>query len=180
MVESLKKTKKKGHNKGIFMFRKNEQIRISPIKVIDENGKLLGIMDTGKAIYLARQKGLDLVEIAPAQRPPICKMLDWSKFKYAQSKKKKHRKREEIKEMRFTAVTAVGDIKHKVKKIIEFLEKGKEVKMVVKTPHRISTSKSEDLLKRLIEEIEETEKIEVIQPIKREGFIVTAIIKSKK
>lgn len=162
------------------MFRRNEQIRISPIRVVDENGKNLGIMSTNKALFLAQQKGLDLIEVAPNARPPVCKIADWSKFKYEQSKKKKKKKKDDQKEMHFTALTAEGDIQHKLKKVLEFLNKEKTVKIVVKTPRRIDIKRSEELIKKLINKIEEAVKVTTIQPIKREGFYVTIMIKKSQ
>lgn len=159
------------------MFRRNEQIHISPIRVIDENGKQLGIMPTSKALSLARQKGLDLIEVASNTRPPVCRITEWSKFKYDQSKKRKSKKKEDIKEMQFTALTAEGDIQHKLKNILKFLDKGKIVKIVVKTPRRINTKMSEELTQKVLEKIKKITTIEIVQPTRIEGFYVTTVIK---
>ena len=70
----------------------NEQIRIPKVQVIDENGEHLGEMDTGRALTLAKEKGLDLVEIAPNVRPPVCKICDYGKYKYERMKKGRKQK----------------------------------------------------------------------------------------
>ena len=67
--------------------RVNEQIRISPVRVITAEGAMLGVMPTSKALEAAREAGLDLVEVAPNERPPVCKIIDYGKFKYTQKKK---------------------------------------------------------------------------------------------
>ena len=67
--------------------RVNEQIRISPVRVINAEGVMLGVMPTGKAMEAAREAGLDLVEVAPNERPPVCKIMDFGKYKYSQKKK---------------------------------------------------------------------------------------------
>ncbi len=66
--------------------RVNEMIKISPIRLIDENGEQAGIIDIHKALEMARDIGLDLVEIAPNAKPPVCKIIDWGKFQYQESK----------------------------------------------------------------------------------------------
>ena len=70
----------------------NEQIRIPKVQVVDETGKNLGVLDTYKAIEIAREKGLDLVEIAPTVKPPVCKIIDFGKYKYQQAKKERKQK----------------------------------------------------------------------------------------
>ena len=65
----------------------NEQIRISPVRVINAEGAMLGVMPTSKALEAAREAGMDLVEVAPNERPPVCKIIDYGKFKYTQKKK---------------------------------------------------------------------------------------------
>src|SRR5690606_1443803 len=76
--------------------RLNEQIRISPIRVIDENNEQRGVMETHEALRLARELGLDLVEIAPQERPPVCRIMDYGKHKYLAKKKQKQNTSHEI------------------------------------------------------------------------------------
>jgi translation initiation factor IF-3 len=104
--------------------RVNEQIRISPVRVINTEGELLGVMPTGKAMETAREAGLDLVEVAPNERPPVCKIMDFGKFKYSQKKKASKQKQHQVqvKEIRVRPKTGDADIEVKVKRAREFLE----------------------------------------------------------
>ena len=104
--------------------RVNEQIRISPVRVINAEGAMLGVMPTSKALEAAREAGLDLVEVAPNERPPVCKIIDYGKFKYTQKKKLSKQKQHQvhIKEIRVRPKTGDHDIEVKVKRASEFLE----------------------------------------------------------
>jgi translation initiation factor IF-3 len=103
--------------------RVNEQIRTSPVRVIGAEGAQLGIMSTDEAISAARLAGLDLVEVAPTERPPVCRIMDFGKFKY-QLKKRQHKGHShqiKIKEIRVRPKTGEHDIQVKVSKVREFL-----------------------------------------------------------
>jgi len=104
--------------------RVNEQIRISPVRVINAEGVMLGVMPTSKALEAAREAALDLVEVAPNERPPVCKIIDYGKFKYTQKKKAGKQKQHQvhIKEIRVRPKTGDHDIEVKVKRAREFLE----------------------------------------------------------
>lgn len=115
--------------------RINERIRAREIRVIDEDGEMIGIMTPIRAMDLAREKNLDLVEISPQAVPPVCKLMDYGRFKYEQAKKENEaRKRQnvsEVKEIRFHAHTDTHDVEVRVKKIIQFLTDGDKVKVSV-------------------------------------------------
>jgi translation initiation factor IF-3 len=98
--------------------RVNEQIRISPVRVINAEGVMLGVMPTSKALEAAREAGLDLVEVAANERPPVCKIIDFGKFKYTQKKKLTKQKQHQvhIKEIRVRPKTGDHDIEVKVKR----------------------------------------------------------------
>ncbi|APW60774.1 translation initiation factor IF-3 [Paludisphaera borealis] len=104
--------------------RVNEQIRISPVRVINAEGGMLGVMPTNKALEAAREVGMDLVEVAPNERPPVCKIIDFGKFKYTQKKRLSKQKQHQvqIKEIRVRPKTGDHDIEVKVKRAREFLE----------------------------------------------------------
>lgn len=104
--------------------RLNEQIRISPIRVITDEGEQLGVIPTAEALAKARELGYDLVEVAPDARPPVCKIMDFGKFKYQQAKKKDKSKahQQKIKEIRVRPRTDHHDIEVKVNKARDFLE----------------------------------------------------------
>jgi len=104
--------------------RINEQIRVSSVRVIAADGSQLGIMSTDKAMEQARSADLDLVEVAPNERPPVCRIMDFGKFKYQQKKRqhKSHSHQMKIKEIRVRPKTGDHDLNVKVGKAREFLE----------------------------------------------------------
>jgi translation initiation factor IF-3 len=113
--------------------RTNQRIRVKQVRCIDEEGKMLGVMDTADALAIASQKGLDLVEIAPDQRPPVCRIMDFGKFKYEQKKKdqasKKKQHQSQVKEVRVRPKIAEHDVMVKVRKAREFLAEGDRVQI---------------------------------------------------
>jgi len=114
----------------------NESIRVSPVRLIDENGKNLGIVSLNQALNIAKEKGLDLVEVAPHIKPPVCKIMDYGKYLYEQRKKQRKKKKDTIKGIRIGLRTAVHDINTKVKQAQKFLEKGYKVKIEVRLKGR--------------------------------------------
>lgn len=110
----------------------NEQIRISPVRLIDGEGNLRGVVPTEEALRVAREAGMDLVEVSPNERPPVCKVMDYGKFKYTQSKKLKQKHHEQkLKELRLRPKTDVHDKDIKVKKARDFLEHGDRVQFTM-------------------------------------------------
>lgn len=109
--------------------RVNEQIRTSPVRVIGAEGDQMGIMPTDEALAAARQAGLDLVEVAPTERPPVCRIMDFGKFKYQQKKRqhKSHSHQIKIKEIRLRPKTGEHDVQVKVSKAREFLSQKHKV-----------------------------------------------------
>ena len=109
--------------------RINHQIRIRQVRVIDEDNEQLGVMETADALAVAVQKNLDLVEIAPNQRPPVCRIMDFGKFKYEEKKKASRRKQHQVqvKELRVRPGTGDHDLHTKVKRARQFLEDGDKV-----------------------------------------------------
>jgi len=105
------------------------------VRVIDEERNALGVMPTVQAIQLARERGLDLVEIAPTADPPVCKITDYGKFLYEQHKKdheaKKHQKQIQIKEIKFRPKISIHDYDFKMKHVRRFLVEGNKVKITV-------------------------------------------------
>jgi translation initiation factor IF-3 len=115
--------------------RINEMIPAREVRVIDEERNALGVMPTVQAIQLARERGLDLVEIAPTADPPVCKITDYGKFLYEQHKKdheaKKHQKQIQIKEIKFRPKISIHDYDFKMKHVRRFLVEGNKVKITV-------------------------------------------------
>ena len=117
--------------------RCNEQIRISPIRLIDEDGKEVGIVEVREAISRARDAGIDLVEVAPQSKPPVCRIMDYGKWKYAQNKKeqksKAHRHETQLKEIRIkTPKIGEHDLQIKVSHAKEFLQRGDRVQFTLR------------------------------------------------
>ncbi|MBL8727546.1 MAG: translation initiation factor IF-3 [Planctomycetes bacterium] len=111
--------------------RINHQIRIRQVRVIDEENKQLGIMETADALALALHKQLDLVEIAPNQRPPVCRIMDFGKYKYEEKKKEQASRRKQhqvqVKELRVRPATGEHDLQVKIKQARQFLADGDKV-----------------------------------------------------
>jgi translation initiation factor IF-3 len=111
--------------------RINHQIRIRQVRVIDEENKQLGIMETADALALAIHKQLDLVEIAPNQRPPVCRIMDFGKFKYEEKKKEQASRRKQhqvqVKELRVRPAIGTHDLEVKLKQARQFLADGDKV-----------------------------------------------------
>jgi len=105
------------------------------VRVIDDEKRQLGVLPLSEALNLARQKGLDLVEVAPEAKPPVCRMMDYGKFLYEQHKRaheaKKHQKQSQLKEIKFRPKISGHDYQFKLKHIQRFLEEGNKVKITV-------------------------------------------------
>jgi translation initiation factor IF-3 len=115
--------------------RANEQIRVPEIRVIGSDGNQLGVLPTYEALKLAQEQGLDLVEISPTSRPPVCRIMDFGKYKYEQSKKQKQSKKKQhtfqVKEVKFRPKTEEHDYQFKKRHAQEFLEKHFKVKVTI-------------------------------------------------
>ena len=114
----------------------NEQIRDREVRVIGENGEQLGIMSSREALQKAEEAGVDLVKIAPTAKPPVCKLVDYGKFKYEQTRKEKEAKKKqriiEIKEIRLSPNIDTNDLNTKVNAARKFLSKGDRVKITLR------------------------------------------------
>jgi translation initiation factor IF-3 len=115
--------------------RVNERIRVREVRLINENGEQLGVKPTPEALQLARESGLDLVEVAPMATPPVCRLMDYGRFKYEQTKKerdaRKHATKVELKEVRLRPKTDEHDIAFKTRNVQRFLEEGDKVKVTL-------------------------------------------------
>lgn len=113
--------------------RKNERIRVPEIRVIGPEGNQVGVMETREALRLAKEAGLDLVEVSPSARPPVCRILDFGKYMYEQSKKEKEKASpsSKQKEVKFRVRIEQHDYITKLRHAEEFLDKGAKVKMTL-------------------------------------------------
>ncbi len=119
-----------------FPIRVNHRIRVPEVRVIDPSGNMVGILSTGEALRLAQESGLDLVEVSPKAQPPVCKILDFGKFKYEEKKKQSQARKNqfivELKEIKLRPKTDDHDIAFKVKAAKRFLQEGHKVKFTVR------------------------------------------------
>ncbi|MEQ8602180.1 MAG: translation initiation factor IF-3 [Marivibrio sp.] len=116
--------------------RVNEEIRVPEVRVIDSEGEQLGILSIADAIAAAEEAGLDLVEVSPTAKPPVCKILDYGKFKYEQQKKKNEAKKKqktiELKEIKFRPNIDQHDYDTKMKSMHKFIDEGDKVKVTLR------------------------------------------------
>lgn len=147
--------------------RINQRIRVPEIRVIGDDGEMLGIMPTSEALRRAHERGLDLVEVNPKADPPVCKILDFGKFKYDEKKKAREAKRKqsvvEIKEIKLRPKTDDHDLQFKTRAAHRFLEAGHKVKFTVRFRGREIThpEKAQEQLDWIIKQCEEIALIEV-------------------
>jgi translation initiation factor IF-3 len=160
--------------------RINHRIRAREVRVIGADGAQLGVMDTRKALELASSLQLDLAEVSPTANPPVCKILDYGKFKYEQKKKAKVSKKNQViillKEVQFRPQTDVHDIDFKTKHILRFLAEGNKVKVSVRFRGR-EASHSElghVLLRQIVDTVGASGIVE-LSP-KMEGKILSLIL----
>ena len=150
-----------------FGARANYYIKAREVQVISSEGKNLGVLNTNEAIKIAKEEGLDLIEISPNANPPVCKIIDQGKYKYDQQKKaskaKKNQKKVELKEIKLRPVTGVHDYTFKIKNAQKFLSKGDKVKFTVKFKGRELQHKhlGNQLMDKIIQDMEKIGKVEL-------------------
>ena len=165
-------------NKPNQYIRTNERIRFSPLFVIDSNGDKLGSLPREEALNLAREQGLDLVEINPVAKPPICKIMDYGKHKYDLSKKAKEQKAKqkenELKEIRLTAKIGDHDLEYKAEQTVEFLQKNHKVRasMRLRGRENIFVNKAIEVFHRFAD----MANISYESPPRKQGNVITANI----
>jgi translation initiation factor IF-3 len=144
--------------------RINEQIRISPVRVVGPEGEVLGVIETIDALQRAREAGLDLVEVAPQEKPPVCRIMDYGKFKYQQKKRqhKGHTHHSKNKELRLRPKIGDHDLMTKVNRAKEFLaQKDKVVFSVIfRGRENAHVDEGYKLVQRLTKELEPVAKLE--------------------
>lgn len=144
-------------------FRVNEQIRAREVLLIDSDGRNLGVTPLDRALELARERGLDLVEVAPEANPVVCKIVDYGKYRYQLEKReKKQKKPSRLKEVKFTIQTGEHDFQTKLSRIREFLEHGDKVRVTIffKGRQIIHIGKGQELLARVAEATQDVAKVD--------------------
>ncbi|MCL6612452.1 MAG: translation initiation factor IF-3 [Peptococcaceae bacterium] len=165
-------------------FRINEEIRVREVRLVDTDGNQLGIMPLREALRIAEERQLDLVEIAPQARPPVCRVMDFGKYKYEQSKREKEARKKqkivEIKEIKLRPNIEDHDFFVKVKNASRFLKEGDKVKATIIFRGReiVHTQLGRQLLVRMAEELKDLGNVER-QP-KLEGKNMIMIISPKQ
>lgn len=165
-------------------YRKNRQIRAKEVRLVDEKGDQIGVIDTKEALKKAKDQGLDLVEVAPKAQPPVAKLVDYSKFIYEQEKKqseaKKKSKKGELKEIRLTPFIGEADLKTRLRRAEEFREENDRLKFVVQFKGRQITQKKfgYELLDKVKQELDEI--YEQDGKIKQQGKRLLMYMKPKK
>ena len=160
--------------------RVNEKIRALDVQVIGSEGNNLGVLTLKKAIEIAKDESLDLIEISPNANPPVCKIMDYGKYKYEQQKReseaRKNQKIIEVKEIKFRPGTDTHDYEVKMRSVTKFLEKGDKVKITLRFRGREMAHQElgRELLERVAADIEGFGKIENIP--KMEGRQMTMMI----
>ena len=164
--------------------RINHQISVSEVRLIDADGQQVGIISTREALRAAEEAGLDLVEISPTAKPPVCRIMDYGKYLFEISKKqaeaKKKQKQIQVKELKFRPTTEEGDYQVKLRNLIRFLEHGAKVKITLRFRGREVAHQElgMKILDRLQQDTAEFGVVE--QQAKREGRQLMMVLSPKK
>lgn len=160
--------------------RVNQYIRIASIRVIGPDGDQLGVMTPEQGRHIAQEHGLDLVEVAPQARPPVCRVMDYGKFRYEQSKKKTTKPRVDLKTLRLRPKTDDHDLDNKLKKAVEFLSDGHKVKlqMRLRGRERAYMSRWISHINALVDKLDARfqDELRVIQNPSPQGRDVTVVV----
>ena len=162
----------------------NEQIRDREVRLVSENGEQLGIMSARDAYLKAQEAGLDLVKIAPQAKPPVCKIIDYGKYRYEQARKEKEARKKqktvEIKEVRFSPNIDTNDLNTKVGAARKFLTKGDKVKVTLRFRGRemAHMNSSKHILDEFAESLSDISVIEKAPKV--EGRSMTMVLTEKR
>jgi len=160
--------------------RINKQIRVPKVRLIDENGNQVGVVDREEAMRMAKNASLDLVEVVPNSSPPVCKIIDYGKFRYDQTKREKESKKAshqiKVKEIKVKPNIDTHDLNTKIKRARDFIIKGNKVKITCMFRGREMAHPEigENLVRRVIEELSDIATAE--SPLKRMGRILTTVV----
>ena len=162
----------------------NEQIRDREIRLIGEDGEQLGIMSAREAMKIAQEAELDLVKIAPAAKPPVCKIIDYGKYKYEQARKEKEAKKKqktvEVKEVRLSPNIDTNDWNTKINNAKKFISKGNKVKVTLRFRGRemAHVQQSKHILDDFAETLADVAVVE--KPAKMEGRAMSMVLAEKR
>ena len=162
----------------------NEQIRDREIRLIGEDGEQLGIMSAREAMKIAQEAELDLVKIAPAAKPPVCKIIDYGKYKYEQARKEKEAKKKqktvEVTEVRLSPNIDTNDLNTKINNAKKFISKGNKVKVTLRFRGRemAHVQQSKHILDDFAETLADVAVVE--KPAKMEGRAMSMVLAEKR
>lgn len=160
----------------------NERIRITPVKVVGADGEMLGDMETPQALALAREAGLDLVEVAPDARPPVCRIMDYGKVRYQRQKRSGGAKthRTQLKQLRLRAKTGQHDIDVKVERARRFLARGDKVKLnvIFRGRENAHHDRGREMLQQVLHTLDDVAVVEQ-SPRMESGRMMSALIKPR-
>jgi translation initiation factor IF-3 len=165
--------------------RINERIRLSPVRLVDDDGSQIGVVPVEEALELAKQKGLDLVEVAANSRPIVCKIMDYGRFRYEQEKKAREAKKQqhqvEIKEVKYRPNINIHDFDTKTRRARKFLDQGKHVKVTIMFRMREMRRPENgfDILRRVAEDLQDVGKVDRM-PTQLEGRDLTMLLRPVK
>ncbi|HDQ14833.1 MAG TPA: translation initiation factor IF-3 [Sediminispirochaeta sp.] len=166
--------------------RINQQIRVREVRLIDHEGNQRGLVPTPQALDMAREAGVDLVEVAPNANPPVCKLLDYGKYKFELEKKQKDankkQKQLKLKEIRMQPKIEKHDLEFKTKHINDFLEDGSKVKVTIRFRGRemAHTEIGQDVLMNILQKLDEMgAKFNVDRKPQMEGRFMSMILSPK-
>lgn len=160
--------------------RVNQEIRVPKVRVITESGEQLGVLTLHEALELAREQALDLVEIVPTAVPPVCKIIDYGKFRYDQTKREKESKKSQhqvkVKELKFGPNISEHDLDVKMRQAKDFLEGGNKVKIscVFRGREMMHPEFGDRILRKLLQDLDEVATCEA--PAKMFGRMMTMVL----
>jgi translation initiation factor IF-3 len=165
--------------------RRNEEIDATRVRVIDSEGEQRGVMPLAEAISVARNEGLDLVEVSPNADPPVCRIMDFGKYLFEQNKKsqaaKRKQKQVQVKEIKFRPGTDEGDYKIKLRKLVEFLEDGDKTKVTLRFRGREMAHKElgAQLLARVRDDLDDYAVVEQMPQLEGRQMVMVMAPKKK-
>jgi len=165
--------------------RVNSEIRIPEVRLIDENGKQLGVLSNSKALKIAQEKGLDLVEVSPNSKPPVCRIINFDKYRYRLAKKEKkqksHTKQSQVKGIRIGSRTGPHDLEFKKSRALKFLKEGNKIRidLILKGRERYNKEMGRKVITEFIEKIEAEVPLKIEQSIQSSPRGLSAVVVKK-
>lgn len=180
-------SRKRPHHKRVQIkrYRTNDYIRSAQVRLIDETGENVGVVDTAQALAQAREKGLDLVEVSPLANPPVAKIVDYSKLKYQEEKERRKekakQKKVEVKGIRLSLRIGTGDKEVRLKQAIKFLNQEDKVKieMILRGRERQHTDLAKKIINKFIDSLNQEVETTIEQPLNVQGAKLSVIITKK-